>query len=209
MPTTTANMSLQIPVVGETDYPTSISNSLNSVDTHTHASGSGVQIPTGGIANLAVTAAKIANTTITKDKLAALGQQISASSGLFATSSSTFVDVTNLSVTITTVGRPVFIGLIPDGDTSTGSYLAASSNGGASEECRMAIFRDATQISETLIRPQSGGGLPFNIPPGAIFMIDTPAAGTYTYKVQANGDAFTPPNPTTEVTNCLLIAYEL
>jgi hypothetical protein len=48
-----------------------VHNPAKALDNHTHESGKGIQIPTGGIADLAVTAAKIANTTITDGKVAA------------------------------------------------------------------------------------------------------------------------------------------
>jgi len=197
MSTTTSNMSLTIPSVGDTDYPTSVSDSLTILDSHTHASGSGVQIPTGGIADSAVT----------RTKLASVGQQSSSSSGIFITTSSTYVDVTNLSISITTTGRPVVITLIPDG-TSSSAYVTISDNGGSNYDCNLKIVRDATDISVHRIGIQSGRDQ-VPIPPGAIYMIDTPSAGTYTYKVQAVSNAFTPPNPDSQVINCILIAYEL
>lgn len=68
--TTTSNMSLRIPSTGETDYPTSISNSFTSIDAHDHSSGKGVQIPAGGLASDSVTTAKILDTNVTAGKLA-------------------------------------------------------------------------------------------------------------------------------------------
>src|ERR1700690_1464771 len=51
MPTTSPNMGLQIPVVGDagTGYATNISNALGTIDSHNHTSGKGVQIPTAGL----------------------------------------------------------------------------------------------------------------------------------------------------------------
>ncbi len=58
--TTTVNMNLKTPASGDTDYPTSIADSFTLIDAHDHTSGKGVQIPTGGIANAAITGAKLA-----------------------------------------------------------------------------------------------------------------------------------------------------
>lgn len=47
------------PILNDTDYVDKIKNSLDAIDDHDHTTGKGVQIPTGGIANGAVTNAKI------------------------------------------------------------------------------------------------------------------------------------------------------
>lgn len=50
---------------------TELSNNFASIDTHDHSSGKGVQIPTGGIANLAVDNTKLATDAVTNTKIAA------------------------------------------------------------------------------------------------------------------------------------------
>jgi hypothetical protein len=157
--TTTANMSLLIPSTGDTDYGTSMLTSLGLIDLHDHSSGKGIQIPAGGLASNSVTSAKIVDGTIvtadladssvtsakivdgtiatadiadgaiTQAKRAALGQQISASSDTFSTGSATYVAVTNLSVSITTTGRPVILFLQPDGSANLslfGPFISGS-----------------------------------------------------------------------------------
>ena len=51
MPTTSPNMGLQVPVVGDagTGYATNISNALNTVDAHDHTTGKGVKVPAAGL----------------------------------------------------------------------------------------------------------------------------------------------------------------
>lgn len=183
MPTITTNMSLSTPLAGETDYVTSVSDSNTLVDAHDHTTGKGVQIPTGGIANLAVTAGKIAadavttakilDANVTKAKLVAVGQQIAATGGAFVTSSSSRVDVTGLSVSITTSGRPVIVGVVSGDTASFGFTLDAAAS------ATVAIMRDATDIFDV------GYNFPANFAMGlSILTIDAPTAGTYTYKVQ-------------------------
>lgn len=181
MSTTTVNMSLTVPTVGDSDYPTSISDSLTVIDSHTHAAGSGVQIPTGGIANLAVT----------RVKQAAVGQQVSASSGAYSNISTTVVDVTNLTVTITTTGRPVMIGLMPD-SSATISYLSITRGPGLTGP----FHADFYLMEDVTIVGRFGLGSTLNyvtppalaeevtIPPSSVSMIRAVAAGTYTYKIQ-------------------------
>lgn len=210
MSTTTANMLLTVPAANDTDYPTSISSTCTAIDLHDHSSGKGVQIVTGGITDLAVTAAKLAANAVTTAKIldgnvtqakrAALGQQLSTACGGYSTTSATYVDVTNLSVTITTTGRPVFIGLIAD-DAATSSYLGTGTAAGAASVSRFAILEGATTIAITEL---AGDDLTA-IPVSSFSTIRVPSAGTYTYKVQAKlvgvGSAV--------VNNAKLIAYEL
>jgi hypothetical protein len=46
-----------------------LAGNFTSIDTHDHSGGKGVPIPTGGIANLAITGAKIASATIDSSKI--------------------------------------------------------------------------------------------------------------------------------------------
>lgn len=128
------------------------------------------------------------------------GVAISASSGSFSTSSATFVDVTNLSVTIVGSGRPIKIFVEPAkiiGDSPSildGGYIAATAAG------MFRILRDATEVSGMSI----GGEI---IPSGAIAFVDVPGAGTFTYKLQATIGSLG--SGTVSVETCKLVAYEL
>lgn len=86
--TLTPNMSLKVPAVGDTDYPTSISDSFTLIDAHDHTAGKGVQIPTEGIENSAVTTAKINDSAVTSAKLGA-NSVINGKIALSATDDST------------------------------------------------------------------------------------------------------------------------
>lgn len=229
--TTFNNMGLTWPDIGSATYPAETDASAQKIDEHDHTAGKGVQIPTGGLANGAVTGvklnanvvddstieidsnqirvkdlgiptAKIADGAVTQAKRAALGQQLSSSSGTFFTSSNTPDDVTNLSVTITTTGRPVVLTLISD--SSSNSSEIAIGNGGAVNFCNLLILRDSTEVMNQIF-----GGNPtpelMSFPPSAIKHIDIPSAGTYTYKVQASVSV----GSDVGINYCKLIAYEL
>lgn len=105
---------------------------------------------------------------------------VSDSSSTFSTSSTSLVDVTNMSVTITTNGNPVmcFIEGTED-DSSVGSYVRFS--GAGVNNAIIAILRDSTPIYYGNIDISASD----NIIPPMLFKFDVPAAGTYTYKVQA------------------------
>lgn len=170
--------------------------------------GTQTQITTAQITDLAVTTAKIANNAVTPGKLAALGQQISGSSGSFNTTSNSSVDITNCSVTITTTGRPVFVGLMAfDGTDQAYVELIAT---GTVTTINGAINFDRSGTPVGLfyvgLKVPAGELEYYWVPGSAYWRIDTPTAGTYTYKAQAF--VFTA-NTKISAFNLSLIAYEL
>ena len=118
----------------------------------------------------------------------------SSSCGNFSTSSTTYVDVTNLSVTITTVGRPVLILLVGDGTTNDFRYGPFDNDAPATSGIAgyLKLVRDSTSLNEHSIElyatPDPSNVLISRIS-SAIVNIDVPAAGTYVYKFQARCDS--------------------
>lgn len=134
---------------------------------------------------------------ITRSNLAAVGQQVSSSSGVFSTTSTSFVQVTNLSVTITSGGRPIM--LIVQGIEGTQSDFAVS---GGSQSFEIAFFRGATQLGTSGVGGVSGVSVAANLT-----YLDLPSSGTYTYTVKVK---FATSGTTTAfVQNVVLVAYEL
>jgi len=190
---------------------------------------SSATIDTADITNLAVTAGKIANTTITQTQMAnasigtaqlidanvtqakraALGQQISSAVTFQQTTSTSPVDITNLSVSITTTGRPVYIGFIPDGSTSNSAIGGNRVSVSGVMHSEYYIVRDSTTIAEIEWFFNATATLAgATTPPGCIWIIDTPAAGTYTYKAQMSlGSGGSGARATINAVK--LIAYEL
>lgn len=147
-------------------------------------------IVTAKILDANVTTAKIADGAVTQAKREALNIQTSAGCGNYATSSATWVDVTNQSVSITTTGRPVVIQAISQNDATFHSFMSGN--------CQVRIMRDASQIA--LIMASTSAD---NNPTSSVSHIDSPAAGTYTYKVQAQTTV------TCNYRYTKLVAYEL
>lgn len=143
------------------------------------------------IADANVTTVKILNANVTRPKLVAVGEQVSNSSGSFTTTSTSYVDVTNLSVTLTTTGRPVILNIQPDGLATAATSVTAGST------MTHKYVRASTDIS--IWRTTSG-----ELPMGALFIDANLGAGTYTYKVQVLVSG-----GTGAVTNMRLVAYEL
>lgn len=141
--------------------------------------------------------------------VAAGGIAISNSSGAYSvTPNAGYVDVTNLSVTITTGGSPVCIMLINDSSTSQGTLTWEVSNGNTQGVMALRIVRGSTDIYDTAcntLNNTANNDLALSIPPGAINHIDVVSAGTYTYKFQAN----VPTGSNGSINFVKLVAYEL
>lgn len=138
-----------------------------------------------------------------------LNKKTSSSCGAFSTTATSLTDITNLTVTITTAGGPVFVGLVPDGDQNTPADIAVATNSsGTTAISTWAIVRDSTRIGVyTLgIQPTSTTGVhSIEMPPCALSTIDDVAAGTYVYKVQVQVSGV---NQTALADQCKLVAYE-
>lgn len=165
-------------------------------------------VTTAKILDANVTTAKIADNAITPAKRAALGQQVSSSSGSYSlTGTTSITDVTNLSITITTTGRPVFVGLISDGTGVQSTIVYTDTQVQLSPE--LYFYRGATNISAQSFAQRVGGSSVYSftgVPVSAVSHIDIPSAGTYTYKFSVRPTAST---AVMEVLNAKLIAYEL
>lgn len=170
-----------------------------------------VTAETGDVIGAAMTsvgsnAISAVRTRATGTSVAAGGVAKSNSSGSFSTTSTSFVDVTNLSVTIVTSGRPVHLVLVSDGATLV-SYVQAFNSSGTSSVARFRFVRDATNLDELQLNAQAVGATTSGtgVPPGAISFIDFPGSGTYVYKLQ--GKVATSGQCIVE--NVKLVAYEL
>lgn len=124
------------------------------------------------------------------------GVPTSSSSGTFTSSSGPFVDVTNLSVTLTTNGRPVYISLLPDGS----AYPAVCVVAVVTNPVILSFVRGSTSVAQSQVTTVNGG-----FAPSCFSFVDIVAAGTYTYKVQVSMVS----TGTVSITRCILMAFEL
>lgn len=142
--------------------------------------------------------------------LPTVGQQISSSCGSFSTSAGVFADVTNLSVTITTTGRPVVLSIISDGNGTDTSLLGTWSSGPALTNILsdFIVLRGATEVARWSLGcgGASSAAIAIYSPPPGVVLLDPVGAGTYTYKVQARNNTAT---TTASVGYCKFAAYEL
>lgn len=167
-------------------------------------------INTANIAAGAITAAKMAansvttttivDANVTRAKLAAVGQQLSAGAATQTTSSPTYIGLTGLSVNITVSGtRPVIIMIVPDG-TSNDALCTAS----ASETAQFRLTRNATTIAQWRMQNQSGSAT-LNLMPMGAFLDATPVGGVNTYAILGQA----PGSTAIGFNHCKLVAYEL
>lgn len=151
-----------------------------------------------------ITQAKLSSRS-TGTTVGAGGVAISNSSGAVSVSSTSYSNVTNLAITITTTGRPVFLAIISDGSTDGSSHgLNFDVNNG--DGLKVRYTRDGSPISYGLLFSGSGTGIPEISGPFNFIFVDTPTAGTYTYRLQA---AVIGAGDVGRVRLAKLLAYEL
>lgn len=173
-------------------------------------------VTTGKLADGAVTDAKlsisaltttlIADGAVTRPKQAALTINKSGTVTLFTTTSTSYTDVTGLSVSITSTGRPIYIG-VACAHSSSACSVYGSNSSGTNVEVTLKLFRDALSIANTygVLGQTFASNSQVRIPPSSIWYIDEPPAGTYTYKIQTAVQSGT----TAGFEQLKLIAYEL
>lgn len=221
----TPNMNLEIPQGGDTDYPTSVSDSLTAVDGHDHSSGKGVQIPTAGLADGAVAGAKVADLGVT-------GAKLSANSVDAATIElNTALGVTSLRVKDSGISKAKLAALGQQvADTTsvavssatpadaTGLTVTITTSGRPVFVALLpAPFDSLAPASISDISTASGSAkidlvrdtttifrtVPITAP--ALNYVDVVGAGTYVYKIQASASSAA----SIQFDYCRLIAFEL
>lgn len=143
------------------------------------------------------------------------GEEIATVSGGTFNTSTSFVTVANVTVTITTRGRPVFVGITAKQNSNSflGSYYP-SPNNGTNPEARFQILRGATVIASWRLELEVATSQSplFLLVPASLFTVDDNdgaglAAGTYTYTFQQR--SVTGGNNVAQTDGLRMIAYEL
>lgn len=132
---------------------------------------------------------------------------ISNSSGTFTTTSTSPVNVTNLSVNLTTTGRPVSLFLINDGSNTGNSYIGGDGNSSNIQSVGILILRNGSEIAREVfeITQASGAFVSFKIPVGSLRYTDVPSAGSNTYTIQI----FSLNAANVSIIRAKLVAYEM
>jgi hypothetical protein len=125
----------------------------------------------------------------------------------FNTTSTSDQAVTNLTVSITTNGGPVVLKIVSAGTTA--AYIATSDVAAASGvvSAYITLQRNSVDVYEYFMLTDAPPNPKLTIPTSSVSYFDTPAAGTYTYRIRAkmansgtNGITFS---------QCKLLAYEV
>lgn len=157
---------------------------------------------------------RVNSTGVTRSSLASFNYALSSSCGNFATSSGSFVGVTNLSVNLTTTGGAVQLDLIDDG-TGAGANVyagAGATNSDATAHSEVGFLNNSTVLTTLLAGARgyiSGADTCQNWEPGSSYshldlsVLGNP--GTYTYSVQLRLTSGTQ----TQMNNMKLIAREI
>lgn len=157
------------------------------------------------LAPQAVAMNNIASSAVGRLQEAPLNYKLSTpNSGNFNTGSTTWQNVTNCTVSITTVGRPVFVGL----PSLINAKLSTPNSNGGTQTGRVQII-NSTQSSTALattLTCTANLNLQLDLPPSTIWSVDFPPAGTQTYVLQAQNDQG---GSLMVLTNVQLFAYEL
>lgn len=129
----------------------------------------------------------------------------------------------DLSASITTNGRAVFIGLQADalaGDSSLSLFASENTAQNADAYCKVKFVRDSTDVAIHFARAKqgivvSGGALPTshstiaNFPVSSFMHIDTPTAGTYNYRTFYDTGGSLGDSTSCTINNAKLFVYEL
>ncbi|HQK38762.1 MAG TPA: hypothetical protein PLO52_01445 [Flavobacterium alvei] len=115
---------------------------------------------------------------------------LSNSCNIFNGSNTVKADVTNLSCTLTTSGRPVALILVGDGSPLNRSYISISPvvPNSSLSDLDLYFLQGSTTIYRTwfALDLESGSGIDIFINNSTIWHAYVPPAGTYTWKVQAS-----------------------
>jgi hypothetical protein len=163
------------------------------------------------VQNGSVTTIKLADGAVTQIKRASLPVAVSASSGVIFTTSGTFSDVTNLSVSLTTTGRPVVVQMVSASAAAgvlVGSVQCVSSS---TSDCAAGILfvldgSGLARMSSGTSPNGNAGVLSGTVACSDFSYLDTSVtAGAHVYKVQWAVSSGTRVN----MDQCKLVAYEL
>lgn len=204
-------VTLNAPAALAADYDLTLPGSLPGVTSFLTLSSAGA-IASGPALSAGIDTVNLANGAVTREKMEAVGQQISSSS-TFSTASTVAIAVTtangataNLSVTLTTSGRPVVIGLA-SAETGDGAIRLTPTTSG-SFFSQVWILANGSIILGRFLAQSYAASSSFvqTWPVSACTTIYPFSAGTHTFQVYVVCGTNT---ATTEIIATKLFAYEL
>jgi len=152
----------------------------------------------------AVGALQIADGAITQAKRAPANIQISEAHNFECNGCTGDVDVANLTVTLTTSGRPVFVGLVSGATEGDNSYIML--NGPPQGGLIVMIFDGPKKVATHHFWGIQNQALAWTMHPvSSVSHIYIPAAGVHTFTIKINRQA----GQVVRINDARLVAYEL
>lgn len=148
-------------------------------------------VTTAALAPGAVTGAKVSDGSITRAKLVPLDEE--TSSDFTGSLTDSMADLSGLSCTITTTGRPVLVAMVASG--ASHSFWSVGGTGLAV----LQIIRDGATVVSKIEQAAPSSF------PAYMLLFDPVVAGTYTYKIQGQKDA----SATSTLNNVKLVVVEM
>lgn len=222
----TATCSITLPALPDSPQKFCLMNTTGAILTSYAVDNTSVEIlsSTFQVKDAGVTTAKIADKAVTQAKMGTRtvvtsGSGLAGNIGLVEIAntlsspnyptSPVYQDISGGVFTLTTTGRPVFIGVCPKYSASDISYIESIGKQNQDQSYRKFRFtRDGASLGnsytdyESSVYPTS---VTKHFPPG-MFCIDPVSAGTYVYKVQYQTWY---PGAYLGLINCQLVVYEL
>lgn len=190
-----------------------LSNSVNTAAIQGSAVST-AKIADGAVSSVKIAASnvvtsKIADANVTRAKLEAVGQQVSSGATFNLTTPATWTDVTGVTVTITTSGRPVVVKALAS-STSAASLSAYNLSGGTiTAGWRIAVSGSTTENRATFQFDMVTGAPTVYFSPSSVEAFCVYGAGTYTFQLQTYHTLGSILNGTTVTSAANMIAYEL
>ena len=153
------------------------------------------------MANDSVETPALKNSSVTSSKRVGANYVVSANTGTLALGLAVNTFVSQLQITITTIGRPVMVGVKSAAGSQGTLYLYQNILSISSFWC----YRNGSLINPVNLRFGSINSNQVYMPPNILNFLDTPSAGTYTYTFRF----ITGTNTGLTIQNVQSYAYEL
>lgn len=157
-----------------------------------------------------IASGNVASLGILRTNMEAVNLKVTSTSSSFSGAGAALVSVTNLSTTITTVGRPVavqmqsaFDSVVISGAATTIDGVFSDDNSSSRPVSGVMFLRNSATVSRMAV-PYHNSNKDFN-PCASYSYIDQPSAGTHTYAVSVSSAG----SGSTYVYNCRLVVREL
>lgn len=169
----------------------------------------GANIASDNITALGINTGNINTGAVTKVKQTS-NYAITGSTGNFVyivNTATTLKEITNLSTTITTTGKPVLVGLYPAEYSGSAGSIIWQTGGVSANTGTLWLLRDSSTTGAGYSMTGSGNTIETHSCSNFSY-VDTPVSGSYTYSVRLSV-SYSSGTSSADINNCRLIVQEL